>query len=204
MSTDPDPSTGARRLSDPAFFGCVALVFVLVVGTAGFFILHHGKAAPAADGSRVAVETSPGSARESGASEGGASEGGASEGGASETGATEDGAVAIVRKNFRLAGADKAEQSCALESPAYLAFDAAHYPQGSCAAASHAVAQSLAAQGLSLRVTSMKSVSFGADKATILVDFVVGSKAASERVFTQYRAGQWWITGDGSSGDLGF
>lgn len=125
--------------------------------------------------------------------------------GGQQTGTADPGAAAVVEKSFRLSLAGKFGASCALESPAYLKFDAQHYAHGSCEAESRADAKALASQGLSMHLTSTEVVSYAEGKATVLVTVTVGTRVVTEHVYVRYRAGRWWMTGaDDSGGDLGF
>jgi hypothetical protein len=189
MTNDTDASTGVRRNPDPVFVSVITLSILLIVAV-GIYLVSHGwstSAAPLASmpaPNQSQVPSSPG---------------------AQPTGPTKAGAVALVEKSFRLGSAGKFGASCALESPAYLKFDAQHYAHGSCEAESRSDATTLASQGLSMQLTSTKVVSYAGGKATILLKATVGARVVTEHIYVRYHAGRWWMTGaDDSGGDLGF
>jgi hypothetical protein len=171
------------------FFSVVALTTLLIIAVGIYFLGPGGSTSTAPlvstpDPNQSQVPSSPG---------------------AQHTGPTKAGAVAVVAKSFRLNLAGEFGASCALESPAYLNFDAQHYAHGSCEAESRADAKALASQGLSMHLTNTKVVSYAEGRATILVEATVGARVVTEHIYVRYHAGRWWMTGADDSGrDLGF
>lgn len=199
MTDETGEPQGTRRSSDALFFVAVALVMLVVIG-GGIYLLR-----PASDGD--AVSSTPPS---TGPSVPQGSPAAPSTSPTSTPAAAQQvkgaaGALAVVEKAFRLSEARQYAESCALESPAYLAFDAAHYAHGSCEAEQRADAGDLAAQGLSLHLTSAKVVTSTTDTATVVAEVTLGSKVVSEHIYLRRHAGRWWMTGaDDSGGDLGY
>lgn len=182
----PDPPENRRN--DALFFGFVAILMIAIFGGAAYLLGAFGGSKD--DVTPVAPAPHRTSKPPSGTGHGAAQSRAA--------------ALAVVEKNFRLALSGNHRAACALESPAYLRFDARNYSQGSCEAGSKALAEQLAAQGLSMTMTRAKVKSFAGGAATIAVSVTVGAKHVSERVYVQYHAGKWWITGADDSGDLGY
>lgn len=189
MTNDIDASIGVRRVSGAVFFSVLALMTLLIVAVGIYFLGPGGSASTAPPVSTPSPDQSQVPASP----------------GAQHGGPTVAGAVAVVEKSFRLDLAGEFGASCALESPAYLRFDAQHYAHGSCEAESRADARTLASHGLSMHLTSTKVASYAEDNATILVEVTVGARVVTEHIYLRYHAGRWWMTGaDDSGGDLGF
>jgi len=180
MTNDTGLSAGRKQISDKAFFSVVAVVALLAIAVGAYFINR---------GSQTTV--TPVAAAPTNQAQNAGPQGAAAE--------------AVVRKYLRLATSGKSRASCALESPAYLRFDATHYAHGSCAAESRAAEATLAAQGLSIQLVSTKVTSYTRGKATVLVTSTIGTQVLARHVYLQQRGGKWWVTGaDDTGGDLGF
>jgi len=185
MSDDLGVPSPRKRGGDFIFYGVIAVVMIAVFGGAVYLLGGPG------DSSAKPPTTTPGTNRSS-----------------TSAGPTLAGsraaALAVVRKYFQLSVAGREGAACALESPAYLRFDAQTYSHGSCEAESRAAVRELAARGLSLKMTGARIRSFSVGEATVVVKVAVGSKALTERVYAQFHGDKWWITGGDDSGDLGY
>lgn len=191
MTDDSDPADGTKRISDSVFLGIVTIITLLVLGLV-FFLLRPGDdtgAAPSVSGPGANHSLPQPSPTQSSPSR--------------RPDPPVAGAQALVRTYFRLSSSGQHEAACALESPAYRKFDAAHY-RGGCVGGSGAVTRALAAHGLSMQVTGTKVVDHGGGSATILTDLKVGTHTGSEYVYLVYHAGRWWISGSNDSLDLGY
>ena len=200
MTDETEGPQGTRRSSEALFFVAIALVMLVIIG-GGIYLLR-----PASDGDAVPLtppSTGPTAAQASPASP--STSPTPSTSASAQPARSAAGALAVVEKAFRLSEAGQYAASCALESPAYLKFDAGHYPHGSCAAQQRADTAAFAAQGLSLHLTSAEVVASTEDTATVVAEVTLGSKVVSEHIYLRRHAGRWWMTGaDDSGGDLGY
>jgi len=184
MSTDSDATNQVKRGSEVIFYSFVALVALGTFAGAVYFLDGTAEEAPSAAGANRSLDSSRPAA--------------------ADRGATKKAAVAVVEKQFRLFTAGEHRAACALESPAYLRFDAGQYSQGSCEAASRALSRTVASRGISIRLISPKVVSFGNGKATVLAKTGVGDQVVDAHFYLTYHGGRWWISGADDSGDLGY
>lgn len=179
----------SSSVSDFAFLGILAFTLLAIMGAGIYFLgpLDGTDSASApSEPSPLPTQAVPGS-------------------GAPVDGSTRAGALAVVEEDFRLALARSYAAACALESPAYLAFDVQQFGAGGCAKGSRDAMSALDARGLSMQLDNASVFSFGSGRATVLVRVTVGAQALTERVYLRYHAGRWWITGgDDARGDLGY
>ena len=202
--------SGVRRLSDGVFLALVALLTALIIG-GGMYVLTQRDDASTAVPAPTPLSQTPSTSETATSTETPASSAAPTPSASASSPAgplterTRSGAVAVVEENFRLANSGDFQGSCSLESPAYLQWDAAHYPHGSCAAELQADEAALTSQGLSMQLSRATVTAHGGDRATVLTKVSIGTKAVAQRVYVRYRDGRWWITGGDDSGrDLGF
>jgi hypothetical protein len=182
MTMDIGPSGGGKKISDRAFFGVVGVLALVALAVGGYFINRGYENTTVTPVAVAPTNHSQAPGRP-----------------------TSAGPVAVVRKYFRLASSGKFSASCALESPAYLRWDAQHYAHGSCAAESRADSAKLAAQGISIQLTGTHVVSITGSKATIMATATVGSQVVPQHIYLQKHSGRWLMTGgEDSGGDLGY